>query len=282
YTSKGLKKFLKDMVETDVEVLGSTENFERSYHLGSFCISISCQILQNKKLKSYWRKYKLTDIRPVVIRRGEMGLTKALKKCISSDLNYQALLNVSHFLKSVEANPSIIDFYLQNQRSSERITTWKKVSAKSIVNLISKKYLFDHNKESKNGFMISEIDHKLFDAYYLNTVDDIMVFLKSITSDKTCPDRDLVKNIIVAELGEAFISGSQVHQNAPILLNIGLPFVKLDGQYRGAFNQEDIYNITRQLNKIEAGELQYLLSNRPYGGTTLVSWKLTAFMRGLI
>ncbi|MBE9476424.1 MAG: hypothetical protein IME92_04705, partial [Proteobacteria bacterium] len=27
YTSKGLKKFLKDMVETDVEVLGSTENF---------------------------------------------------------------------------------------------------------------------------------------------------------------------------------------------------------------------------------------------------------------
>lgn len=281
YTTKGLKKFLRDMIETEVEALGSTENFERSYHLGSFCISMSTRLVHMEEFKNYWQRYKSTDVRPLVISRGEMRLTKILNKCVSTDLNLRALYGVTKFLKSVELNPSLVDFALQNQRSSTHITTWHKASIRSVVTSFFTNFLFGRDI-SKCELMLSSVDNKVLDQYYVNSVDNIVVFLNSVTSKEINLDKNLITKLITAELAEAFVSGSQIHQNAPILLNIGLPFVKLDGLYRGVFNQEDIFNITRQLSKSDADELRELLLSRPYGGTTLVGWRLSAFMRGLI
>jgi hypothetical protein len=78
------------------------------------------------------------------------------------------------------------------------------------------------------------------------------------------------------------MQGSQIHQNAATLLRMGLPFVKLDGLYRGAFNIYDMVNITSQMTAGEAEELRRLLMVRPYGGGTLTGWKRAAFMRGLV
>ncbi|MGX0975014.1 lipopolysaccharide biosynthesis protein [Roseovarius sp. MBR-51] len=90
YSTRGLDKFLQDMMRTQVEVLGATENYEIEYHLGSFCISMSQNVLNAPPFEKYWKNYKLTDVRPLVIKRGEMKLSKTLKRCVSnpSQLSY--------------------------------------------------------------------------------------------------------------------------------------------------------------------------------------------------
>lgn len=76
YSTRGLEKFINDLSTSDVEVLGGTENYEIEYHLGSFCISMAQSVLRSARLKSYWNSYRLTDVRPVVIKQGEMRLSR--------------------------------------------------------------------------------------------------------------------------------------------------------------------------------------------------------------
>lgn len=92
-----ISKFFDDLLTSEVEVLGSTENYEIEYHLGSFCIAMCGSILRQKRFQSYWRKYYLSDIRPVVIYRGEMKLSRTLKKCASSEAQFQALYSTFRF-----------------------------------------------------------------------------------------------------------------------------------------------------------------------------------------
>ena len=281
YSTKGLATFLSDMVETEVEVLGSTENFDMVHHLGSFCISFDAGILQNPGLKEYWRNYKLTDVRPTVIWRGELELSKTLIKVVSSDSNFQALYSGANFVTTLNKDPKMLDFALQNGRVSP-IFPWQQTNIASLLKLISKRYLHNKNYPASTELKLTDGKNDWLKKAYVNSVDSIMYFIKEQVANDTSLDRDAIERIIASELTETFLSGSQIHQNAAILLNLGLPFVKLDGLYRGIFNQEDISNIVKQLNVVEAQELQAILMNRPYGGKHLIGWQKVAFERGLI
>ncbi len=68
----------------ELEILGSTESCEIEYHLGSFCIAMSGHILGVPRFRRNSRDLALFDVRPPVIRRGEMGLFKVLRQCVSS------------------------------------------------------------------------------------------------------------------------------------------------------------------------------------------------------
>ncbi|MGA2655765.1 MAG: hypothetical protein ABSF18_07290, partial [Gammaproteobacteria bacterium] len=45
YEETRTEKFLLDLMNSNIEVLGATENYEISYHLGSFCIAIAGRVL---------------------------------------------------------------------------------------------------------------------------------------------------------------------------------------------------------------------------------------------
>lgn len=49
YSEARLPKFLNDLMTSEVEVLGATENFEIEYHLGSFCIAMAGTVLQKPR-----------------------------------------------------------------------------------------------------------------------------------------------------------------------------------------------------------------------------------------
>ncbi len=72
-----IDKFLTDMKDSYLEVLGSTENYEIEYHLGSFCISMSGNILRHQKFEKYWRAYRNSDLRPTLIRRRNVSIQNA-------------------------------------------------------------------------------------------------------------------------------------------------------------------------------------------------------------
>jgi hypothetical protein len=115
YSKANLAAFLEQMITTDIEVLGATENHEIEHHLGSFCISFDQSILQQPHFRRYWARYSNTDVRPKVIKRGEMELSKTLRRCVSSQDQFTAHFNLTWLSNYLKSDQDILyrvsDFY---------------------------------------------------------------------------------------------------------------------------------------------------------------------------
>jgi len=281
YTEERLEKFLDDMMSSDVEVLGSTENFEIEYHLGSFCIAMSGTILRNPKLAKYWRSYRNSDVRPLVIRRGEMGLTKALKRCVTSPDQFRALYGSERFLNDLLVDHSLTDFAIRNSRTSD-LVGWKPLTWNAVIEHLQLRFIVPIHRTEDVDFNIETTLRDINEYAFVHGYDDLFALLGRHLTPGSEIDPTKIADVVRAVLAEVFMQGSQIHQNAATLLRMGLPFVKLDGLYRGAFNIYDMVNVTSQMTAEEAGELRQLLLVRPYGGATLRGWKRAAFMRGLV
>ena len=77
-------------------------------------------------------------------------------------------------------------------------------------------------------------------------------------------------------------SGNEIHQNAVILLKMGLPIIKNDGLYRGVFNYTTIYNICQLLPDNEASAFRAVIMERQFGGNWLIGIKRLAFNFGYL
>jgi len=119
YARNGLPEFIEQLSDSNSDVIGATENFEIQYHIGSFCISISGKILRDKRFFEFWKRYKMTDVRPDVIKKGEMGLTKTLCKILKRD-EIRVIYDMNWFTSFIERNPFIIENAFEYSRRSER------------------------------------------------------------------------------------------------------------------------------------------------------------------
>ncbi|WP_146161955.1 hypothetical protein [Pseudogemmobacter blasticus] len=285
FSQERMPAFLRDMMAPEAEVLGGTENFEIEYHLGSFCIAMAGRILAHPQFRAYWRGYRLTDVRPVVIRRGEMGLSKALKRCVADPRGFAALYGAARYLRALQQDDSLIDVTLTRARTSD-LTGWKRVSPENIRTALQGRFLAPVNTLSKQvekhdiqlDARLEELNRRMF----VKDRETLLGYLRKNLDDGAQADEAILMEAIRSELGHAFLEGSQIHQNAAILLHMGMPLVKLDGLYRGMFNLFDIRNITAALTVDEQQELTALLVERPYGNDTLTGWRRAAFNRGLI
>ncbi len=280
YSEKRLPKFLNDMMASDIEVLGSTENFDIEHHMGSFCIAFGSVILRHKLFRKYWNSYRLTDVRPIVINRGELKLSKVLKRCATGPDQFAALYGAARYIQAIKTDLALLDFAIANVRTS-KIFAWKRASLKSVAVEFRDRYAM--RKEDPSAFTkgVEVSSHESFEEVYLANFDSLQSYFKEVLKADNINESDL-RNMVVAELGEGFLSGSQVHQNACILLEIGLPFIKNDGLYRGIFSLEDVNRISALIEPSEAVELLSILVSRPYGGRYLTGWKRAAFEAGLI
>ena len=285
FTEGRLPAFLRDMMAAEAEVLGGTENFEIEHHLGSFCIALAQSILIQPQFRQFWRRYRLTDVRPLVIRRGEMGLSKLLKRCVSDPRAFTALYSAARYLRALKQDDALIDVALARARTSD-LTGWRRVSPENIRVALQERFYAPVNTLSKQVEKRDiQLDAALEDLNRRAFVKDretLIAYLRKNLDDATQVDEGILMEAIRSELGHAFLEGSHIHQNAAILLHMGLPLVKLDGLYRGMFNLFDIRNITRVLRPEKQDELTQLLVERPYGNDTLVGWRRAAFNRGLI
>lgn len=94
YDTTRLPAFIDALIQNKTEVLGATENFEITYHLGSFCIAMSNRILTHEKFHAFWKNYALSEVRLVVIDKGELGLSRCLRECVSDKSQFKALYNL--------------------------------------------------------------------------------------------------------------------------------------------------------------------------------------------
>ena len=282
YSSRGLDKFIGELATSQTEVLGGTENYEIEYHLGSFCISMAQSVLQSDRFKTYWKGYRLTDVRPAVIKRGEMKLSKTLKRCVSTPTEFRALYSSDRFLNEIRLNTALQDVMIRDSRTSA-LVHWPRFGTESVTKMLAGRFIGRRfSLGEKVDISIDPPVKELNEEVLLTTRDEFAGYLVRHVHAQSSNIEELLTDAISAVATEAFMTGSQIHQNAAVLLEIGLPIIKLDGLYRGMFNNYDVLRLQKKLNDTEARELSALLLDRPFGGSTLIGWKKAAFMVGLI
>lgn len=282
YSSRGLERFIAELSTSEIEVLGGTENYEIEYHLGSFCISMAQSVLKAERFKTYWKRYRLTDVRPVVIKRGEMKLSKTLKRCVSMPTEFRALYSSDRFLNEVRLNPALQDVMIRDSRTSS-LVHWPRFGTESVTKLLAGRFIGRRfSLGEKVDVSIDTPVKELNEEVLLTTRDEFANYLVRHVPERSGNIEELLTDAISAVATEVFMMGSQIHQNATVLLEIGLPIIKLDGLYRGMFNNYDVLRLQKKLTETEARELSALLLDRPYGGQMLYGWKRAAFLRGLI
>lgn len=284
FSKKHISQFLQDMFVDDVEVLGATENFEIEHHLGSFCIAMDNGVLKNTKFKKYWKDYRCSDVRPVVIKTGEMELSKVLKKVISSPDNFRALYDTTHAALTLKSDPELLDQVGQLARSSS-LVHWPRFSFSAISKNIVAQYL--HSSAVVAGAAVNvEVDQlSSINLQYVSSVSEFHDFLCNSISSAGELDSSLsetIRNEVIANCIACFAQGSQIHQNNVFLHRIGLPIIKLDGLYRGMFSERDIEKLAEDLVQSQQEEFRRVMYSRPFGGSVLYGWKRTAFLNGLI
>ena len=283
FSTRGLAKFLTDLLTSEIEVLGATENFQMEYHLGSFCITMSQSVLKTRVLRDYWRTYRNSDIRPTVIRRGEMQLSRTLKRCVTSPDQFRALYSTSRFLDTVITDKALQDLLLRDARTSPN-HNWPRFDARRVEKILDKRVLVRHHElDPKTEVRLQgNLDEADARSLLLSRDDVVRHLMRHVKGAESGIPEDVIGEAFAAAAVESFQHGSQVHQNAAILLELGLPFVKLDGHYRGLFNGYDVIRLKKKLPPLEAEELGRLLLERPFGADNLVGWKRAAFNLGLI
>lgn len=278
YESTRTEKFLLDLMNTDIEVLGATENHQIEHHLGSFCISMSNRILKHEKFIHYWQSYKNSELRPVVIKNGEAALSVCLKRLVSQPVHFRALYDVELLSKLLKENEQNIKAAILLARDGRPEMPWVRLEIKRCwLEFVSKKYLskfdfgFDHPKKTSMEEYRSVYDVASMEQFFnhdLKIKDDVL--------------HNKISSMLRSRIIEAFRVGSQIHQFNAFLLYIGLPIIKLDGFFRGVFVVEDIFNITNQMQAQEAQEIEYLLLSKSYGGDSLLGWKKILFSFGFL
>lgn len=282
YSEDRLEPFLREMMESDVEVLGSTENYEINYHLGSFCIAMAGDVLRHPRFLRYWRRYRLTDVRPVVIKRGEMGLSRTLKRCASSEDQVRALYDSVRFSEFIaDADPGTMDRVVRLTRRGD-LTPARRFLLKEQMEVIERDFLFRPIEVDELTTTQATLDDLRRDSAYLGSYSGMVSAIRSRLISQEHEDLDWLHRSVVARLVDIFRQHSQIHQSPAILLDMGLPIVKLDLVYRGMGNMADVNTVCDLLSDRDAAELRKLLLARPFGGDTLFGWRRAAFMNGLI
>ena len=282
FSEKRMPAFLKKMMADDFEILGSTENYEINFHLGSFCIAIGAPVLQNPKFYKYWKRFKLTDLRTKVIDRGEMGLSKVLAKCASDPTQMRALFDSASFARAVrDADPMTLDKIVSLSRKST-LTPAKRFVLADQLDSIEDEFLHDFLSDRETKLEHGSLEPLIKNKVLLSSYTHLEELVSKQLMDRSNEACEAIRSAVVAGLIDSFRQHSQIHQNAALLVMMGLPIVKLDGLFRGIFNVMDVNLIIDQLDDAEAEELKNILYSRPFGGDVLIGWKRSAFLRGLI
>ncbi len=286
YDSDRLGLFIDEMLDERFEVRGATENFEINYHLGSFAICFDNKIVNDKRFKKYWSGYALTDVRPAVIERGEMGLSKVLNSIVSNELKIGACYNAKRVRSFLRQRENLL-LYIMFLRKSD-LVDWR---TRSPVDLIDSFLDLTHlsklkksdRVDGKNNIPTIHLQRDARDklSIFVTELEDIHLVFNQFSNLNQNIDSyfyDFVRN----ELVENSRSGSQIHQNNACFLLMGMPIIKLDGIYRGMFSEQDVFAFEKILSERNFNELIDLLYSKPYGGNTLKGLKNAAFKRGLI
>ncbi|ALV91749.1 MULTISPECIES: rhamnan synthesis F family protein [Pantoea] len=292
FSKIGLADFVRNLFDTKIEVLGATENSQHSHHLGSFCISVAGKITRNVKFKNFWYNYKSSNVRPLVIKRGEFGLSKLLKSLVSSEQDFKSLFNVSFmerkFSKDLEFYKNYYYFRREGVRAWANRSITGMLASDEVLSSYYNQYLIQNNHAAEPIFssqnnMASKSLSKDKTMLMAKNVDylDAVNFFRTYSNNEVFLDSQFKQRVVALYLDE-FTMGSQIHVNCLALHHIGLPIIKLDLMFRCVCSMNDIIKLRDQLDESQQEEFMTLILARLCGDKFLVGLNRLAYQFGIL
>ena len=283
YTKSNLENFIDELSDKSYDVIGATENFEISHHLGSFCISISGEVFRSKKFRNYWKNFKLSDMRPNNIKFGEMYFSKALFACARNKDKIKVLYSTNRLMSYLEKNPDVVKQFNKYSRKSYYVD-WARPSGREIIKSMlfksaSKSLLSTMQLEQADKPLSFEFDIDSDDYEFVDNYEGIKTFLSKV--GVSVPTSELLKSIKQTII-YTYRQGSQIHQNTFWNLAMGCPIIKNDSVYRGMMNMDDVLELKEYIGEKDFKEFSEIVLSNAYGGHALKKWRLVAFMHGYI
>lgn len=281
YSEVGLDAFLAASVNTKFRALGATENFEIERHLGSFFVSFDPTILMQKRFIRFWKRYRRSNIRPSVIRRGELRLSKTLKKLMDPS-EFGALYDIGAVSEKFEQQDfAQADRFFSLAVRSPGQLQWRKSMLPAVAEEWRNRYSAQMLKlQSDSKLAISQLEELFLKAVSL---EGLTVEIRRLSPNSSPAEvHQTVREIALESILLSTASGSQIHNSCLFFFDMGLPIVKLDLLYRGAASFSDIIKFQSLLSPEEYLQLRGLIFQRPFGGDTLTGWRQAAFYKGLI
>ena len=274
YSRNQLQSFFKGLIETDKPVYGATINYQKTPHIGSFCLSVNSDVIRNEKFKKYWVKYRKTDLRAHTIKDGELALSKLLTKLSPGNPPLEVMFSGHEITRRLQDDERLLKIIHNASRNSER--SWDAIRSNIRVEMLRMNFhipLFGSESIIESG----ENNNRFA---FAGTFDDGFAAFKSGTYGNEAELYRIYKKSMLAFISEDFEKRSQIHQNATILPYLGCPIIKLDLEFRGVIDTFDRITICNALSPDDASELSRLLSTKPWGEISLSGWKLAAFQWG--
>jgi hypothetical protein len=281
YSEVGLGSFLGASLETKLRALGATENFEIERHLGSFFVSFDPTVFQHKRFIRFWMRYRRTNIRPSVIRRGELRLSKTVKKLVDPS-EFGALYDVGAVSEKFDKQDfAQADKFFSLSVRSPGAPRWRKSNLPAVAEEWRNRYSAQMLKlQSDTKLSVNQLEELFLKAVSLVGLVGEIRRLAPGSSDEEIYQS--VREIALESMLLSTASGSQIHNSCLFFFDMGLPIVKLDLLYRGSASFSDILKFQDFMSYEEFLQLRGLIFQRPFGGDTLSGWRLAAFYRGLI
>ncbi|MFM1783983.1 MAG: hypothetical protein RLZZ579_260 [Actinomycetota bacterium] len=281
FSEAGLKVFLSASLKSKFRALGATENFEYERHLGSFFLSFDASVFQHKRFIRFWMRYRRSNLRPTVIRRGELGLSKTVKKFIDSN-DFRALYDIG----SIAERFSTHDVTQADRLFSFAVRapgplSWKR----TLLPVVAEEW-----RNRYSALMIRPTSETKITVNQLQEILVRSVTISGLSKEISRLTPSAEENDVYTTLREVAIesvlisaaSGSQIHTACLWFSEAGLPIAKLDLLYRGTASFSDILKFQNFMSHDEFLQFRALIFSRTYGGDTLVGWRRAAFFRGLI
>lgn len=305
YSSLNLSSFIDRMMDSDLEVAGATENFDIQHHLGSFCIKIDSDVVFNTKLIKFWKSYIVSDVRPKVIRKGELGLSKTLISCTSNESKFGAVFGSKLLMeKLLKEKDEFLFNNIQKLTRQNSNVHWKTFTIQDLFQLtnqnIFNKYAIQntHTHGSTTNLKIGETSITDTMTSSKNTVladpdrdkssavfnlDDLKIFLKNNLNNYADYEHgEHIHEKIAHYWYLVYREGSQVHQNAALLLYLGCTIIKMDGTLRGFWTSKEIEPMRNFMTEDDFNYISRKLYSKNNLGESLIGWRHVAFLKGYI
>lgn len=236
YLNKGLKDFFGELCGPH-DFVGAAENHEFSYHVGSYALGFGPRVFRDPRFQEYWENYRLTELRPAVIKTGEIALSRLIirKMGVAPYVIFSPTRMVS-VLAEVRVRDLIATVAMMpapyQQRNAlvglrDRATVWNNPGAP--------------DDRYDPSLSIAQVDI------------DTLVDLPSIEYRRT-----LERNLI-----DFVYRGSQIHWGAVILLrHLCCPIVKTDLLIRGIYSIGELAAFSDMMPREEFEEFFALVTRR--------------------
>lgn len=77
FIERGLEAFFAALCN-ESDYVGAAENHEFGYHVGSYALGFGPKVFKDPKFREFWQNYQLSELRPKVIRTGEIALNRTV------------------------------------------------------------------------------------------------------------------------------------------------------------------------------------------------------------